>query len=101
MRIKATTVAHETAAVSSFTAPERRYHGCQKIVASMRCPVPHARMNAPKSQKIGGNGRVLPFWGKKKRATGNAAYPPKNAPSGQTRTQPCREDQIPQGHLGR
>jgi hypothetical protein len=54
--MSAMTVAHETAAVNSLAAPDSRYAGHQKIVASIRCVIPQAAMNAQNSQKIGRNG---------------------------------------------
>src|SRR5258705_4399713 len=54
--ISASTVVHDTSAVHTFTRPEKRYHGCQKIVASIRWPKPQKKMKAANSQKMGRNG---------------------------------------------
>ncbi len=56
MGTRATTVTHETTAVNNLISPAKRYAGHQKITASIRCVVPHARMKVTNSQKIAGNG---------------------------------------------
>ena len=58
-RMSASTVPHESTAVKNLTSPDKRYHGCQKMVASIKCPVPHSRINPTKSQKIGRKGISL------------------------------------------
>lgn len=50
------TVIHETMAVKSLAAPDKRYAGHQKMPASIRCVVPQAAIKAPNNQKIGVNG---------------------------------------------
>ena len=48
----ATAVPTESAAVISLMAPERRYVPCQRVHTSIRCVVPHPRMNAPNIRNI-------------------------------------------------
>ena len=56
MGTRAKTVTQETTAVNNLISPATRYAGHQKMTASIRCVVPHARMKATNSQKIVGNG---------------------------------------------
>ena len=53
---RAITVTQEATAVNNLITPAKRYAGHQKITASIRCVVPHARMKVTNSQKIVGNG---------------------------------------------
>ena len=95
---RAKTVIHETTAVTSFTKPERRYHGCQKIVASMRWLSPHATMKAAKSQKIGRKGTSFRRRMKNASVSGMAEYAPKMAMSERMCSHPWPADHCPQCH---
>ena len=53
---RAMTVSHEINAVTSLIAPASRYAGHQNRIASIRCVVPQARINAANNQKIPRNG---------------------------------------------
>ena len=75
-------------AVTALTAPENRYHGYQKIVASTKCPKPHARMKTANSKKTGANEPVFLRKMNYSNISGIAVYEAKIATSETICTQP-------------
>ncbi len=68
--MSATTVDHDTRAVRNFRTPASRYAGHQKMIASIKCVNPQARMKAVNRMNRPRKGRCFLRMTKKARTMG-------------------------------